>query len=238
MAGISYSAADVATRWLPPEPPATEFHAGVGTDDDTDNDNNTDNNAVSPLLDLVERFPDLFEREVLRRVDPVDRTFLAQAGGVCLAAVAASDLPRAGTREEVLGKSVWVVTHRLRDFVGSVRRLAWAKSSGCPWVAQTCQLVASGGRLEVLQWAREHSCPWDVWNVCKDAARGGHLEMLRWARENHCPWNDYTTFWAAARGHLEMLRWARENGCPWDKDACEDVSWERPGTQAWVRGQP
>jgi hypothetical protein len=121
---------------------------------------NHSNNTFSPLIDLLERFPDLFALKVLRHLDPIDRTFLAQAGGACRAAVAASDLPRAGTREEVLGESVWVVTHRLRQFCTSIERLAWAKASGCPWVPQVCALAAEGGRPEVLQWARSHGCPW------------------------------------------------------------------------------
>jgi hypothetical protein len=95
-------------------------------------------------------------------LDPIDRTFLAQASGVCREAVTASDLPRAGTRRELLGRSVWVVTHKLREFCTSVERLAWAKASGCPWLASTCAYVAMmGGNLETLLWAHAHGCPWD-----------------------------------------------------------------------------
>jgi hypothetical protein len=101
MAGIASSAADAA-----PEP---EGH-GAG-DDGIDGDDNT----FAPLLDLVERFPDLFAQKVLAHLDPIDRTFLAQTRGACRAAVAASDLPRAGTRRVVLGRSVWVVTHTLGE---------------------------------------------------------------------------------------------------------------------------
>jgi hypothetical protein len=137
MAGISSSAALAAALSPPPAPPAVEGHGGEGGTAAADDDN-----TFPPLLDLVERFPDLFEREVLRRLRPIDRTFLAQAGRACWAVVAASDLPRAGTRAEVLRRSEWVVRHRLVAFVGSVERLAWAKASGCPWVARTCALGA------------------------------------------------------------------------------------------------
>ena len=105
-------------------------------------------------------------------MDPIDRTFLAQTGGACRTAVAASKLPRAGTRREVLGTRVWVVTHKVRGFCKSVERLSWAKASGCPWVARTC--VAQGGLLEVLRWARQHDCPWGSM-TCLFAAYGGHL---------------------------------------------------------------
>ena len=142
MEGIPSSAADAAPLSPPPKPPAAEGHGGANHDDD--------NGIPPPLIDLLERFPDLFAQKV-QHLDPIDRTFLAQAGGACRAAVTASDLPRARTRVEVLGKSVWVVTHQLREFVGSMERLAWAKNNGCPWVARTCAWVAMGGRLEVLR---------------------------------------------------------------------------------------
>ena len=123
MAEISSSAAAAAPLSPPHEPPAAEGHGGGGfaaaADDD---DDNGDSNTFSPLLDLLERFPDLFAQKVLQHVDPIDRTFLAQAGGSCRAAMAASDLPRAGTRLGVLEKRVWVVTHKITEFY--VRRAA------------------------------------------------------------------------------------------------------------------
>ena len=127
------------------------------------------------------------------------------------AAVAASDLPRAGTeRHEVLGKTMWVV-RLVRRLAGSVARLAWAKANGCRWDEVTSMLVAWGGRPEVLQWAREHDCPWDS-RACSGAAQNGHLEVLQWAREHDCPWIELTCQFAALEGHLEVLQWAREHG--------------------------
>jgi len=70
------------------------------------NDDTDDNNTYPPLLDLLERFPDLFAQKLLVHLDPIDRTFLAQAGSACRAAVAASDLPRAGTRVAVRIRAV------------------------------------------------------------------------------------------------------------------------------------
>jgi len=58
----------------------------------------TEEDPAAPLLDLVEKFPDLFDTEVLRRVDPADRAFFAQVSHGCRAAVVASELPCAGTR--------------------------------------------------------------------------------------------------------------------------------------------
>ena len=99
MAGISSSAADAAPLAPLPEPPAAKGHGGGAAEDVSEN-----NNTFLPLLDLLERFPDLFAQKVLRHLDPIDRTFLAQAGGACRAAVAASDMPREGIMSmEVLG---------------------------------------------------------------------------------------------------------------------------------------
>jgi hypothetical protein len=221
MAGISFSGAGAPPLSPLPELPAAEGHgtAAAAADDD-------DDNTLSPLLDLLERFPDRFAQKVLQHVDPIDRTFLAQAGGSCRAAVAASDLPRMGTREQVLaGRSMWVVTRKLREF-SSVERLAWAKASGCPWVPRTCELAVRGaGRLEVLQWAREYNCPWGLL-TCAGAASGGHLEVLKWARQHDCPWNGGTAFYAAEGGHLEVLKWAREHDCPWNELTCHCAALE------------
>jgi hypothetical protein len=55
-----------------PEPaPHTPTLSGGGGDDD-----------YSPLLDLLEKFPDLFHKEVLERLDPTARISLAGAGSV------------------------------------------------------------------------------------------------------------------------------------------------------------
>jgi len=142
---------------------------------------------------LVEELSDLFVEEVLRRLDPVDRTMLAQVGRPWLAAVLASRLPR-------LPKGV-LVRLRLREFCTSAERLAWARANGCSWGdtcvntnrirngrINACALAASGGHLGALRWAREHGCPWNE-DTCECAAEGGHLEVLKWAHQHGCPWN-------------------------------------------------
>ena len=215
-----------------------------------------------PLLDLLQRFPDVFKKEVLERLDPTDRTMVAQVGRPWLAAVLASGLPRLpnGVR----------VRLRLREFCTSVERLAWAKANGCPWGlsdrswwTNPCALAAGGGHLETLQWARQHDCPWDA-ETCRWAAQGGHLEVLRWAREHDCLWDKWTCTYAAQGGHLETLQWARQHGCPWSastcalaaagghlatlqwarangctwvKRDCEVYAWNHPDTLAWVQQQ-
>jgi len=174
-----------------------------------------------PVLEFLEEYPALFAAEVLQRLDPGDRAVLAQVASPLLAAVAAaaavdSRLPRAG-------KSAGVPL-KLVEFLGSDKRLAWAKSNGCPWTEATCARVAQAGNLEMLRWAREHDCPWDDL-TCARAAEGGHLEVLRWARDHGCRWTYvWRKRWAteeicglvAGGGDLDMLMWLREQQCPWD----------------------
>ena len=161
-----------------------------------------------PLLDLLQRQPDFFAKEVLERLDRVDRTMLAQVGRPWLAAVLASGLPR-------LLKGVTVL--QLREFCTSVERLAWAKAKGCPWAWS----------LSTRGW-REGSA-----NPCALAAEGGHLAVLQWARAHHCPWDAATCYAAASGGHLDVLQWARKHGCPWNKQACYLAARTEVKAEAW-----
>ena len=97
---------------------------------------------TSPLLGaLLEDLREVFEKEVLKeRLDPTDLAVLAQVGRACLAAVVSSGLPRAGKSEGV--------PLMLKDFLGSVERLAWAKQNMCPWNTRTCARVARRGHGE------------------------------------------------------------------------------------------
>jgi hypothetical protein len=52
--------------------------------------------ARPPFLALLEDFPDLFKKEVLERLDPVDRALLGRTGTSIRTAVTLSRLPRVG----------------------------------------------------------------------------------------------------------------------------------------------
>jgi hypothetical protein len=77
----------------------------------------------------------LFAAEVLSRLHPTDLALLRRVDPACRAAVEASQLPRAGVSEDM--------PLEVRQFVGSVQRLAWAKANGCPWsgLADIARLV-------------------------------------------------------------------------------------------------
>ena len=136
-----------------PAPPAPPRSDG-GDDDDHD---------CSPLLDLLQRFPDLFEKYVLERLDPAARSLLARTGRAFLDAVYPRyifpfGLPLAQETTGGVAARVFKLVH----FLGSIERLAWAKANGCPWESWKCTSAARSGHLEVLQWARQHGCPWSA----------------------------------------------------------------------------
>jgi hypothetical protein len=79
-----------------------------------------------PLVAAPGGEADIFEREVLPRLDGTDRAMLGQVGSAWRALVASCpSLPRAGLQG---GEPLKVAA-----FVDSAARLAWAKTNGCPW---------------------------------------------------------------------------------------------------------
>jgi hypothetical protein len=137
MGGICSSAADAAP--LSP-PPAAEGHGGGAAANDYDNNDDT----FLPLLDPPERFRDLFAQKVLQHLSPSIAPSSRRQGGH---AERRSRPPTCLAR----GRDGWCRggvcgwwTRRLMEFCSSVERLAWAKASGCPWVARTCALRCCG----------------------------------------------------------------------------------------------
>ena len=138
--------------------------------------------ADSPLMGpLLGELRAVFDSEVLPRLGGTDCAVFGRVGQACRDAVLRS--PELACAGRTVG-----VKFRVKDFVGSVKRLTWAKDNRCRWDAHTCAAVVKGGRLEVLLWAREHDCPWDE-RTCEAAFLSGHLDMLRWARKHGCPWD-------------------------------------------------
>jgi len=114
----------------------------------------TGEDQAAPLLDLLERFPDLFATEVLRRVDLADRAFLGQVSSGCRAAVKASDLPCAGTRvgmRQLNPAESARLAGEVRAFV-SVLGYVSALAASLGYVA-SCDVPRAGGvvRLELRE---------------------------------------------------------------------------------------
>ena len=94
---------------------------------------------ASLLLDLLQKLPDRFDKEVLERLDPADRAFFAQVSHGCRAAVLASELPCAGTKNGDAGvEPLGLRRARLAGEVG-----AFATGSGNSRLALSLGCVAS-----------------------------------------------------------------------------------------------
>ena len=202
--------------------------------------------ARVPILErFVEEAPDVFNRHVLPRLDDGDLAVLAMVNQKMREFVFASPV---GDVRDVA--AVRRQLARVRNFVGSVGRMAWAKERGCPWDKDTFECIAEFGNVEVAKWAKERGCvsELDVHpDLCYKAASGSQLEMLQWLRANGAPWdgfrwNERTCAEAAKGGHLEVLQWARDNGAPWDKETCmeavrgghlEVLKWARANGCPW-----
>jgi len=101
--------------------------------------------ARPPFLALLEDFPDLFQKEVLERLNRVDRGLLGRTGSAIRTAVKLSGPPRIGGSAE--GPRVGIAA-----FCQSLSTFVWAVANGCPWqLDTTCQTLARGGHLEVLR---------------------------------------------------------------------------------------
>jgi hypothetical protein len=84
------------------------------------------NEDFSPLLDLLQRFPDFFHQEVLERLNPAALASLAATGSAFRAAIYPRSifpfgLPALSTLAERAQPRVF----QLEDFLEPVERLAW-----------------------------------------------------------------------------------------------------------------
>jgi len=123
----------------------------------------------SPLLTrFLEELPDVFDKEVLSRLDATDRALLARANRACRARVVTCSLSRAVSTSDCINLLITTA------FTRSIPLLEWARANGCPWHECICVHAALRGHLEVLKWARVNGCPWGEF-TCHAAARGGHL---------------------------------------------------------------
>jgi hypothetical protein len=180
------------------------------------------NDDLSPLLDLLQRFPHLFDKYVLERLDPAARADLARTGSAFWDLVfPRSIFPLGLLHAETPAAAGAARVFKLVDFLGTDERLAWAKANGCPWDERTCRCAARGGHLEALRW--EHGCPWHTeqahslveaaWEA-EDAAEAAAVDAARAAlaalsaaqrrrRRRRCPWSGRTSG-EAARGVLDV----------------------------------
>ena len=116
----------VSTNKTPParrRPPFT-YHM-AGTSSTSTHAIALDGTDASPLLGrLLVDLPDVFEEVLKKWLAPTECALLARACWKCGKAVASAGLVSAGVPGLPL---------KVKDFLGSVALLAWAKANRCPW---------------------------------------------------------------------------------------------------------
>ena len=158
---------------------------------------------------LIRELPEVFEAEVLSKLDCKDHFSLALVNKACKYSIYKVE-PIANMRKLDVTKQ-YPFTKRL---------------DGTPFPDRDLRqmIAAEEGRLDVLKWLFEKGCPIDHTRCASRAAYTAHVHILQWMKDNGMTveWCDdlYHMFSAASKGHLDVVKWLRANGCPWDEDVC------------------
>jgi hypothetical protein len=157
---------------------------------------------------LIRELPEVFEAEVLSKLDCKDHFSLALVNKACKYSIYKVE-PIANMRKLDVTKQ-YPFTKR---------------SDGTPFPDRDLRqmIAAEEGRLDVLKWLFEKGCPMDHTRCASRAAYTAHVHILQWMKDNGMTgeWCDYHMWSAASRGHLDVVKWLHANGCPWDEDACD-----------------
>ena len=175
------------------------------------------------LWKLVTEWKDVFEREILTKLNGTEQKLFSQT---CRASRLAIKRAKIKLDDKF----------RIRELSSiSQLELAWAnyqwgakaKYNNGREYTQTqesfCWRVSGTNDLALLRWVREEkSCAWD-YGTSTTAAYLGNLEMLKYCVENGCEVNACTCADAAKYGNLECLKYLREKNCPWDDQTVQDA---------------
>jgi hypothetical protein len=177
----------------------------------------------TPLWKLVTEWKDVFEKEVLTKLNRTEQKLFSQT---CRASREA--IKRAKIRLED--------KFRIPELSSiSQLELAWANYEWGGTVKypngreftknqeQFCGRVAETNDLALLRWVREEKeCAWD-YLTSGQAAYLGNLEMLKYCVENGCEVGPGTCADAAKFGTLECLKYLHEKNVKWDHQTVQDA---------------
>ena len=185
---------------------------------------------------LMRDVPDLFEAEVLSKLDVKDHFRLAQVNKACRNVVyklGPVEFMRScddGDRLDRLGSRRRVAVEE-----GRLDVLQWLWKHDGPLLTTLVlkelykDLYYAGlhGHKHVLDWY--FTLPRDgldrrvvqaldyCGGACNGAAQGGKLELLKYLGQKGSIFSATTCGMAAGTGQLHVVKWLRENGCPWDE---------------------
>ena len=147
---------------------------------------------------LIRELPEVFEAEVLSKLDFKDHFSLALVNRACKYSI-----------------------YKVEPIAYMTKKLFHSDGTPSTDCAGRQMRAADKGRLDVLKWLFEKGCPMDHKLCASRAAYTAHVHILQWMKDNGMigEWHGYHMFSAASFGHLEVVKWLRANGCPWDEMA-------------------
>jgi len=195
----------------------------------------------TPLWKLVTEWKDVFEREILTKLNGLEQKMFSQTCQASreavrrakiklrdkfwipnLSSISQLELAWANYEWGSKGKSVngTEYTKNQEQFCARVAQtndlalLRWVRGvKECPWDYKTSSRAVVQGNLEMLKYCVENGCEVGP-GTCADAAENGHLECLKYLREKNVKWDHRTVQFARENNQIECLNYALANNCP------------------------
>jgi hypothetical protein len=196
----------------------------------------------TPLWKLVSEWKDVFEREVLTKLNRTEQKLFSQTCRASREAIkrakiklrkkfripelsSTSQLELAWANYQWGAKGKYIddgeeYTKNREQFCASVAAtndlalLRWVREAKeCDWDYRTSGQAAIRGNLEMLKYCVENGCEVDE-GTCANAAKYGNLECLKYLHEKNVKWDERTVQFARENNHVECLNYALANNCP------------------------
>jgi hypothetical protein len=203
----------------------------------------------TPLWKLVSDWKDVFEKEVLTKLNGTEQKMFSQTCRASRLAIKRAkiklddkfriyELSSISQLELAWANYKWGGTVKYpngREFTknqeefcsrvaatNDLALLRWVREEkSCAWDWRTSGAAAYIGNLEMLKYCVENGCEVDR-GTCATAAQFGNLECLKYLREKNCPWIASTVYYARKNNHIDCLNYALEKKCP--EPSAEDLA--------------
>jgi len=196
----------------------------------------------TPLWKLVSEWRDVFEKEVLTKLNRTEQKLFSQTCRASREAVRRakikledkfwiSHLSSISQLELAWANYQWGAkrkyTNNGREYTktqemfcarvahtNDLALLRWVREvKECTWDYRTSAKAAKQGNLEMLKYCVENGCEVHA-GTCADAAKYGNLECLKYLHEKNVKWNHRTVQRARENNQIECLNYALANNCP------------------------
>jgi len=207
----------------------------------------------TPLWKLVTEWRDVFEKEVLLKLNGTEQKLFSQAcrasrqaikwakieledkfwiselSSISQLELAWANYQWGGTAKDTNGREYTKNQEQFCARVALMNDLAllrWVREEKeCAWNWQTSGTAAILGNLEMLKYCVENGCEVHT-GTCAEAAQYGNLECLKYLREKNVKWDERTVQCARENNQIECLNYALANNCPQTEEESEALQAE------------